>query len=199
MKSDDKKRYLRSYRWSSYPAYLSPSLRNTFVSMNEVLAPFGGATIQGRRRYERFVEDGLRLGMASPLEKGKGHGIVGEEGFVEKIRHLFLISSVRSREVPAIKKIMRQVEPERIVRVITRELNIDKGELLRKRYRGIARCLLMEMLYRYGGMNQREIGNLLGIDYSSVSVARKRFQTLKKKDRTLLGQIENIKVRLSQL
>ena len=113
--------------------------------------------------------------MASPLDKGKGHGIVGDEGFVKKIRHLFLRSSVRFREVPAIKKIMRQVEPERIIGVITRELNIDEGELLRKRVRGYGRGLLMEMLYRNGGMNQREIGNLMGMDYSAVSVGRKRF------------------------
>jgi DNA-binding MarR family transcriptional regulator len=32
----------------------------------------------------------------------------------------------------------------------------------------------MELLYRYGGMNQREIGELMGIDYSAVSVMRRR-------------------------
>jgi DNA-binding MarR family transcriptional regulator len=167
--------------------------------MEELLGPFGGATFQGRRRYERFIEDGLVLGMVSPLEKGKGHGIVGERGFVEKIRHLYLRSSIRSREVPAIKKIMRQVEPERIIKVITEELNIDRGRLVRKRFRGYGRGLLMEMLYRYGGMNQREIGDLMGIDYSAVSVGRMRFQALREKDKTLVRQMEKIKSKLSQL
>ncbi len=195
---EERRKYLESYRWSSYPVYLSQGSKKTFIFMDEVLAPFGGATSQGRKRYERFVEDGITLGMASPLDKGKGHGIVGDEGFVKKIRHLFLRSSVRSREVPAIKKIMRQVEPERIIGVITRELNIDEGELLRKRVRGYGRGLLMEMLYRYGGMNQREIGNLMGMDYSAVSVGRKRFQMLQEKDKRLKTKIERIKLRLSQ-
>jgi hypothetical protein len=195
----ERRKYLKSYRWSSYPAYLSRGSRKTFICIEEVLAPFGGATFQGRKRYERFVEDGLALGMASPLEKGKGHGIVGEKEFVEKIRGLFLRASVRPREVPAIKKILRQVQPERIIRVIIKELKIDKEELLRKRSRGYGRGLLMEMLYQYGGMNQREIGDLMGIDYSAVSVGRKRFQALQKKDNTLVRQIEKMKNLLSQL
>jgi putative transposase len=195
----EKRKYFKHYRWSSYPGYLFRSSRKTFIFMDEVLAPFGGATFRGRKRYERFVEDGITLGMESPLEKGKGHGIVGEEEFVEKIRGLFLRDLVRSREVPAIKKIWKQVQPERVIKVIAEELNIDRGELLRKRNKGYGRGLLMEMLYRYAGMNQREIGDLMGIDYSAVSVGRRRFQALQEKDKDLMRQTEKIKNQLSQL
>ena len=81
---------------------------------------------------------------------------------------------------------------------VTHELNIDEGELLRRRVRGYGRGLLMEMLYRNGGMNQREIGDLMGMDYSAVSVGRKRFQMLQEKDKRLKTKIERIKLRLSQ-
>ncbi len=54
----------------------------------------------------------------------------------------------------------------------------------------------MEMLYRYGGMNQREIGELLGIDYSAVSVMRKRVSALQGKDRDLSVKIERAKKRI---
>jgi hypothetical protein len=195
---EGKRRYLKDYRWSSYPAYLSHGSDKTLISIDEMLAPFGGAMSQGRKKYERFVEDGLTLGVVSPLEKGKGHGIVGENDFVEKIRKLFLRPSVLSREVPAMRKILRQIEPERIIKVITEELDVDKGELLSRRFRGYARGFLMEMLYRYGGMNQREIGDLMGIDYSAVSVGRKRFQELQEKDRALRKKNESVKFRLSQ-
>jgi len=50
-----------------------------------------------------------------------------------------------------------------------------------------------ELLYRYGGMNQREIGELMGIDYSAVSVMRKRVSVLKEKDRHLSAGIERVK------
>ena len=38
------------------------------------------------------------------------------------------------------------------------------------------RGLRMELLYRHGGLRQRKIGVLLGIDYSAVSVSRRRLR-----------------------
>ena len=73
---------------------------------------------------------------------------------------------------------------------------VERQELLKKGYKGVARGVLMELLYRYGRMNQREIGELMGIDYSAVSVMRKRLSGLQKRDRNLSGEIEKIKERL---
>jgi chromosomal replication initiation ATPase DnaA len=90
-----------------------------------------------------------------------------------------------------------QVEPNKIIRAIGEVFGVDKEELLRKRSRGVARSVLMEMLYRYGGMNQREIGELLGIDYSAVSVTRRRLSELQEKDRNLSAEIERVKKRIN--
>ena len=54
----------------------------------------------------------------------------------------------------------------------------------------------MELLYRFGGMNQREIGELMGIDYSAVSVMRKRLFGLMEKDRYLAVEIARVKERM---
>jgi hypothetical protein len=43
----------------------------------------------------------------------------------------------------------------------------------------------MECLYRYACMNQCEIGDMMGVDYSSVNVARKRLHEALPKDRVL--------------
>ena len=94
------------------------------------------------------------------------------------------------------KKILAQVEPERIIRVICDTFQVEREELLRKGYKGVARGVLTEMLYRYGGMNQREIGESMGIDYSAVSVMRKRLSALQKKDRNLSAGIEKVKKRM---
>jgi transposase len=51
----------------------------------------------------------------------------------------------------------------------------------------------MEMLYRYGGMNNREIGEMLGVDYSTVSVGRKRLGDRMEHDSKLrrrVGELE---------
>ena len=134
--------------------------------------------------------------MANPLERGKGHGIVGADEFIEKIRGQYLRSVPESREVPAVKKILAQVEPERIIRVICKIYQVKREDLLRKGYKGVARGVLMEMLYRYGGMNQREIGGLMGIDYSAVSVMRKRLSGSEEKDRRMAAEMERVKKRI---
>ena len=192
----EKERYLRNYRWSSYGSYLLPSGRRGFLRVEEVLAYFGGDTIAGRRRYETFVREGLTRKLPNPLERGTGHGIIGESGFIEKIRGQYVRSGMASREIPAVKRILAQVEPERIIRGVCEAFKVKRDELLRKGYKGIARGVLMDMLYRYGGMNQRGIGELMGVDYSAVSVMRKRLSALQKSDRNLSVRIEKLKKRI---
>jgi putative transposase len=196
MTFDEKRKHLRNYQWSSYGGYLSQGGRRGFLRVEEVLSYFGGDTAKGRRKYEKFVREGLSGKMTSPLEVGKGHGIVGTGEFIEKIREQHIRSGAESRELPAVRKILAQVEPKRIIRVTGEVFGVAKEELLRKGYKGVARGALMELLYRYGGMNQREIGELMGIDYSAVSVMRKRLFALKEKDRNLVAEIGRVKERL---
>jgi hypothetical protein len=196
MSMDEKRRYLRNYLWSSYEGYLSQSRRRGFLQVEEVLAYFGGDTAKGRRSYEEFVIEGVSGKIPNPLEKGTGHGIIGGSDFIEKIREQHIQSVTETRELPAVKKILAQVEPERIIRVICEVLKVEREELLRKGYKGVARGVLMEMLYRYGGMKQREIGGLMGIDYSAVSVMRKRLSVLQGKEQKVSALIERLKKRL---
>ena len=56
----------------------------------------------------------------------------------------------------------------------------------------------MELLYRHAGLNQREIGDLMGVDYSSVSVARKRLRNLLTTDAKLKKQFDAVEYALSQ-
>lgn len=164
--------------------------------MAEVLGDFGGDTRRGRKGYERFVKEGMGIRLDSPLAVGKGHGIVGEEDFVERMRGLFK-GKVRSREIPALRKVIVKVETERIIRTISKEMGVGKERILGKRNRGVGRSLVMEMLYRYGGMNQREIGDLLGVDYSSVSVGRRRLREAMEVDRGLARLAAGVEALLS--
>jgi putative transposase len=194
---DEKRNYLRNYRWSSYGGYVSAAQRRPFLRVGEVLSHFGGDTARGRRKYEEFVMEGLSAKMESPLERGKGHGILGVAEFMEKIRGQYLPLSKGSRELPAMKKILAQVQPEKILCGICEVFEVEKEALLKRGYKGVARSVLMEMLYRYGGMNQREIGELMDIDYSAVSVARKRLLGAQQKDQKLLAKVERLSQRLA--
>ncbi|MCX5906882.1 MAG: hypothetical protein NTY64_06775 [Deltaproteobacteria bacterium] len=189
----EKKKYLEGYAWSSYPLYLRREKINLFLNVGEVLRYFGGDTSRGRKSYRRFVEEGLGGEIESPLQKGKGHGIVGDGDFVERVQDLFLKKARSSREVPAVKGILGQIAPMKILGVISGATGVKGEELKKKGERGLGRGLLMEMLYRYGGLNQRQIGEMMGVDYSSVSVGRKRFQLLVERNKEvqrLMGKVQ---------
>jgi predicted XRE-type DNA-binding protein len=64
--------------------------------------------------------------------------------------------------------------------------------LFRKGYEGVGRGVLVELLYRYRKMNQREIGELMGIDDGAVSVMRKKLLRLQRRDWNLSAEIEKI-------
>jgi hypothetical protein len=105
---------------------------------------------------------------------------------------------MKKREVPAVRRILGEVGPERIVRVVSKETELKKEGLLRRGSKRFIRGLLMELFYRFGGLNHREIGELMGVDYSAVSIGRKRFQDLVKQDRAVAKQLERVQGRLSQ-
>lgn len=49
-----------------------------------------------------------------------------------------------------------------------------------KKERGITRQIAMDLLYRFGGLTGTEIGEMVGVDYSTMSRGRKRLrETLK--------------------
>jgi hypothetical protein len=56
----------------------------------------------------------------------------------------------------------------------------------------------MELLYRHTGLKQSEIGRLSYIDYTGVSVARKRLVQLLEKDRQLKKSMERIRKELRE-
>jgi putative transposase len=191
-------RALRSYVWSSLPGYISPRARKPFLRVEEVLGYFGGDTSSGRRGYARYVEQGLVTDLENPLELGKGHGIIGERDFVDAVRDRYLSPAIYDRELPAAGRIKRRLGPELIVATVCAVLKIGRNDLMKKGYRGCWRGLLMEMLYRYGGMKQPEIGAMMGIDYSAVSVGRKRFLMMMEADPELQSLFTKAKARISQ-
>jgi hypothetical protein len=198
MGAKERKRYLERYPWSSYPYYIGREKGNSLLRMEEILDHFGGKGLRGRKSYRKFVEEGLGGTNESPLQKGKGHGIIGDEDFVERVQGRFLGRIRGSREIPGVRGIIGQIAPGKILGVVSKETGVSREELKRRGERVVGRGLLMEMLYRHGGLNQRQIGEMMGVDYSSVSVTRKRFHLLVLRDRKVLGLMERVQKRISQ-
>jgi len=184
----EKIKYLQGYGWSSYPGYLAPHRRREWLRVDQVLGDFGGDRGRGRKAYGKFVLEGIGGGFKNPLEEGRGHGIVGEEDFIERVRSRFLERGPRDREVPAVRQIVARVEPERITEVVCKVMGVGRDEVLGRGRKAYVRGVLMKVLYEYGGLNQREIGELMGVDNSSGSARRKGGSRRGCREGTNIGQ-----------
>jgi hypothetical protein len=185
---EEKKAALDTFPWSSYRDYISSS-RYAFLSTDTILAYFNG----NRTSYKDFVEQGIS-GCVNPLEQGKGHGIVGGVPFIrERLNTMKIISS---REQPEAKRIISRIAPPEIIDCIARHFHVATEDILKTR--GQARSITMDFLFRYAGMNQREIGEMMGLDYSSISVARTRLRERLKKDTVLQGHVKELENALCQ-
>jgi putative transposase len=192
--AEELRKALRGYRWSSYPGYIRKNDRYPWLSREDLLACFGGDDSKGRRAYAQFVESGLAGDITNPLARGKGHGIIGDEAFMAKITDRFF-NPQSKRELPAVKKIEKRVNPARILDAVAAATGTPQTIFFARRYTGVARGLAMELLYRHGGLTQREIGDLIGMDYSTVSVVRKRFRLMRDQDHALKALVDKVQKR----
>lgn len=189
---NEKKEYLDTYQWSSYQDYVS-SPDKTFLDVDDILVRFSGKTAS----YRRFVEEGI-LESVNPFENAGGHGVLGDTSFIGTILKSLNISQP-SREQPAVRRMIVRTKPDVIMKAVADIFHVAPQDIVRKNYKGPARRVALECLYRYGGMNQREIGDMMGVDYSSVSVARKRLHEALPKDPVLQRIFRRLESLLSQV
>lgn len=198
----DKAKILKNYKFCSMGGYSNIKSRESFVNYKTVLDYFGGDTADGRRRYRQFVYKGLGESDLNPLESGKGTGIVGTESFVDTVREKYLekIKPDSQREQPHLKKIKKKFQPEELIKIFCELVKADRDYICSKGQNSIERTFLMELLYRHCKITQPEIGRLVGgIDYSSVSYARKRLRLKMKRDLKLKQGFDDVDGELSRL
>ncbi len=158
---------------------------------HEILGYFNGS----RSAYRQFVEEALSS-PEKPLEKGKGHGIIGNPDFIKGL--LKEIPVRPGREQPSARKVISRVEAERVLQAVAKRFRVTSEDIMKKNYKGPARSIAMELLYRHAGINQREIGELMGVDYSTISVARKRLQNSLDQDQKLKKHVTSLERMLNQ-
>lgn len=164
--------HLLDYQWSSLPGYLSTQKRQAFVTYGPVLEEYGGDVPSGRAEYRLRI--GIDLTEGLPLrEKIVGQSILGDAMFVERLREKFLSGS-QDRERPAIGTIRKHRKKDDLLQIVAAKLEEPLETLLHRP--GLSRQVVMEIMYRYGGMKNPEIGALMGVDYSTVSQGRKRLR-----------------------
>jgi putative transposase len=188
---------------TSFPGYLNPNRRKGFVQYHIIFNYFGGESRKSINEYKNFVAYGLENEIPSPLEKGKGTGIIGKEDFVDEIKRIFRKENrdkKSTREQPALRELDKSILPDALIDQYAKMVHVHREELTRKGKQSTERMMLMEFLYRFCKITQTEIGKLLGgIDYSSVSLARKRLQIKIQKEPEWEEKFSQIRNKLSQM
>ncbi len=184
---EKKLKFLSKYKWSSLPGYLTPQNRYDFLQYDVVLAEYGSDNRNGRSGYQRQIAEDLAAGLAI-RDKIVGQSIFGSETFINWVKENF-VEDKQEREIPGINKIRSYLSFDLVLPLLLEELQLDS--ILSAT--GAARQILMAMLYKYTGLNNREIGEIFKVDYSTVSQTRKRLREnmqKSKKTRAFLAQIE---------
>lgn len=188
--------YLMMNDSTSFPGYLQTQNRKIFVHYKILLDYFGGENREAMNEYKKFVAEGMKKDLPSPLEKGKGTGVIGSEDFVEQIKKRFSKGKGHkrpSRELPALRELGKKIKPDHLIDRYAKLVKISREELSRKGKQSMQRAMLMEMLYRICNITQPEIGKFLGgVDYSAVSQARKRLQIRIENDPELGKEVAKI-------
>ena len=188
----EKKKYLRNYTWSSLLGYIDDTRRNDILDYARILESHGGDNKKGRSLYWETICNDLSTGIEIK-EKVIGGSILGSDTFINWIRDKFLPS--KSREIPAVRRLKKYATKDKIIDALCKETKKSFDEI--KEERGIIRQIAMDLFYRVGGLSGTEIGEMLGVDYSTVSVGRKRLREKLKSDKHLSRLIKRVEVKLS--
>ncbi|MBU0674248.1 MAG: hypothetical protein KJ950_06365 [Proteobacteria bacterium] len=119
-----------------------------------------------------------------------GQSFLGNDEFISRIKAEHLPQSNKDRERPAISPVHGSVRREIIIAALEKGLQRTFTEICA--YRSTDRQIAMDLLYRLGGLKNREIGERTNLDYSTISQGRKRLNEKKQKDLGLKGEIESI-------
>ena len=82
------------------------------------------------------------------------------------------------------------------VKVVEEETNKTLNEI--KTEKGLLRQVVMELLYRVSGLKGAEIGNIMGVGYTSVSQERRRLRERLQRNRKLRAFVSRLENRCNK-
>ncbi|MEP1740103.1 MAG: transposase [Kangiellaceae bacterium] len=146
---------LMDYPWSSYRAMVGYFETGDWLAVDWMLGQFSKQKKRAIAKYQDFVEEGI--GQSSPLKQLQGQLVLGSDQFVTKA--LRKLPKAKQKELSEIPKKQRR-----------------KVYVLSSYFKGDNRDQSIAAAYYSGGYSQREIGEYLGLHYSTVSQRLKAYE-----------------------
>jgi REP element-mobilizing transposase RayT len=169
-------RRLRSYRWSSYRAYMGASACPAWLERGGIAAMNRGTPARQRKHYIRYVEEAVRQGLegAGVWAELKEGAILGSAQFVQRMRE-HLAGDRQEQRGAARLRTQRLALPEVIAAV--EKVKGERWEEFRDRHGDGGRDMVLYLGRRRCAMKLKELGAACGLDsYGSVVMAIRRYE-----------------------
>jgi REP element-mobilizing transposase RayT len=161
------------YNWTSFNSYININKEVPWIYTTDTLNLFG----QNREDYKNFVYG--RMSGPNQINQDEirpKYSILGTKEFLEKMIPKLKLDNLErdKREKPDLKKLSK-ITPSQIRESILGIFQIEEKVLFNNKRKNDFQKLYLYGLKKYTKLNQKEIGNMFGIDYSAVSQKIKRF------------------------
>jgi len=171
---------LADYPWSSYLAYAYNKRHPDWLKTDVILKQYN---VKDKRRAYRLKVQNYS-DEKNRIWEDVRHGLIyGSQNFVDKIKSNYLTDQSRD-ELPQLRRMLKGTEPGMVLHKAAKVLDCNVENF--KQSRRISkddkddRDLLIYFLWETGIYTNREIGELLGVTYSSISrrvnIAKERFK-----------------------
>ncbi|MEJ2156487.1 MAG: transposase [Desulfobacteraceae bacterium] len=188
---------LADYQWSSYLSYAYKNTKSpTWLSTETILNQLSGQ--DQRKAYRKKVQQ--YSNEESNLWEDVRHGFIyGSQNFVENLKARFLDSG-KDVELTERNRLLRPVDPPKLLQSASDVLGFDM-EYASKAKRVASsdkekRDMLIYLLWKTGGLPNKEIGILMGITYSAVSKIVSAFGGKVKADKQVRAKFEELNSQL---
>jgi len=155
----------KEYRWSSHLDYLGIK-QNPWLTTEWILKQFDNRERESRRRYVKFVQEGINEGYREEFHSGEGDGrILGEDRFIAKV----LAKAGMKQDNP--------VSLDKVVKTVCRHYDLNEKELCTRgqaRMRSEARAMIGWFAVQKGNTTLTEVGKRFGRDVSTMSLTIRR-------------------------
>lgn len=155
---------LRSYPWSSYRGYLGLSTRHPFMEYDRILKFFANRSIDPAKRYQQFVENGLRY------SKAYLNRFISDPGFT-LTRHSDDEILDRQKAKPA------PLDSDIILKHCAEHFHLRSTYLTEPQYYVLERTMTAKLMTELGGITQERAALKLGWkSNSALSIQLRNFR-----------------------
>jgi putative transposase len=179
---------LRTYRWTSYRAYIGLTAQPVWLCCQEILRLGSGRAPEHASRYRRYVEDQTRLGrMPSPWEELRDQMFLGGTKFVTELKKEAR-KRLRGGKVP--RWLREPVTLEEVIAAVE-AVKGEKWEAFKDRYGDGGAAAVLCLARKTTQMTLRDLAGRLQIKRpANITMSITRYERRVQEDRAERQQLE---------